>query len=112
MPCAAPAPGAAGKQLFLLTNSAFGFVDAGMRFLIGSDWRRRRRWNGPSTLSDGSAPSARLVAPTAQPARTDPRAHWFQQQRRDEHARECEKGPTSELAARSCFAARKLAVPA
>ena len=70
----ATAPGTAGKQLFLLTNSAFGFVDAGMRFLIGSDWRRRRRWNGPSTLSDGSAPSARLVAPTAQPAPTDPRA--------------------------------------
>ena len=70
----ATAPGTAGKQLFLLTNSAFGFVDAGMRFLIGSDWRRRRRWNGPSTLSDGSALSARLVAPTAQPAPTDPRA--------------------------------------
>jgi len=30
---------AAGKQLFLLTNSAFGFVDAGMKFLIGKAWR-------------------------------------------------------------------------
>ena len=44
-----------------------------MRFLIGSDWRRRRRWNGPSTLSDGSAPSARPVIPGAQAAPAHPR---------------------------------------
>ena len=31
---------AAGKKLFLLTNSAFPFVDAGMRFLVGAEWRQ------------------------------------------------------------------------
>jgi len=70
----ATAPGTAGKQLFLLTNSAFGFVDAGMRFLIGSDWRRRRRWNGPSTLFDGSAPSASLDHPKARACSYAPRS--------------------------------------
>ena len=28
-----------GKSLFLLTNSGFDFVDHGMRFLVGSEWR-------------------------------------------------------------------------
>lgn len=28
-----------GKQLFLITNSGFPFVDAGMKFLIGNHWR-------------------------------------------------------------------------
>jgi hypothetical protein len=28
----------AGKKLFLLTNSPFDFVDAGMKFLCGEDW--------------------------------------------------------------------------
>lgn len=27
-----------GKQLFLLTNSALGFVEQGMRFLVGREW--------------------------------------------------------------------------
>ncbi|ESO96260.1 hypothetical protein LOTGIDRAFT_147320, partial [Lottia gigantea] len=27
------------KKLFLITNSGFNFVDAGMRFMIGEDWR-------------------------------------------------------------------------
>ena len=30
-----------GKQLFLASNSNFDFVDVGMTFLVGSDWRAR-----------------------------------------------------------------------
>lgn len=30
---------AAGKQLFLLSNSAFGFIDKGLEFLVGPTWR-------------------------------------------------------------------------
>ena len=30
---------AGGKKLFLLTNSALGFVDQGMQFLIGEQWQ-------------------------------------------------------------------------
>lgn len=46
----APIPGLAGhlkrwlddgKKLFLMTNSGLTFVDAGMRFLVGDDWRSR-----------------------------------------------------------------------
>lgn len=29
-----------GKQLFLLTNSTFAYIDPGMRFLFGDDWRQ------------------------------------------------------------------------
>ncbi|XP_061171601.1 5'-nucleotidase domain-containing protein 3-like [Saccostrea echinata] len=28
-----------GKQLFLITNSGFPFVDAGMKFMVGDNWR-------------------------------------------------------------------------
>lgn len=31
---------AGGKKLFLLTNSALGFVDKGMRFLVGDNWQQ------------------------------------------------------------------------
>lgn len=30
----------AGKKLFLITNSPFKFVDCGMKYMIGSDWRQ------------------------------------------------------------------------
>lgn len=30
-----------GKRLFLASNSSFDFVDVGMRFLVGEDWRSR-----------------------------------------------------------------------
>lgn len=29
-----------GKQLFLITNSPFSFVDKGMRHMVGPDWRQ------------------------------------------------------------------------
>ena len=45
------------------------------------------------TVGDMEAPT---VVVTLQP---DARHYWVQQQRRDEHAREHEKGPASELAA-------------
>jgi len=31
---------AAGKQLFMLSNSPFSFVDSGMKFLVGESWRQ------------------------------------------------------------------------
>ena len=31
---------AGGKKLFLLTNSALGFVDKGMQFLVGDNWQQ------------------------------------------------------------------------
>ena len=30
---------AAGKKVFLVTNSPFETVDAGMKYMVGADWR-------------------------------------------------------------------------
>ena len=28
-----------GKQLFLCTNSSYGYINPGMEFIVGKDWR-------------------------------------------------------------------------
>lgn len=30
---------ASGKKMFLCTNSTFQYIDAGLKFMIGDDWR-------------------------------------------------------------------------
>lgn len=30
---------ATGKKIFLITNSGFSFIDAGLKYIVGSDWK-------------------------------------------------------------------------
>ncbi|XP_078477727.1 5'-nucleotidase domain-containing protein 3-like [Lampetra planeri] len=58
---------ASGKKLFLITNSPFSFVDKGMRYMVGKDWRDLFdvvivKADKPSFFNDKRKPFRRLDA--------------------------------------------------
>jgi len=49
-----------GKELFLLTNSSFDYIDAGLNFLLGDQWRKVCRWS--CSVVDGATLTGCFVA--------------------------------------------------